>query len=292
MDSLNCTPLELTENRDFVHGLFERRLASGEIELPLLPEVAIRVARINMTDRSNAAQLTDIINADATLTAHVLRIVAAAGRRPATPINTLRHAVTWLGFEVVANTALTLALQGKMLNIPGQHQKARRLWRHSLASALWSRQVALRVGQDAGLSYLCGLLHEIGKPVTLSTVHELSLRAHVKLSFEEYDMLVATFHRHVGELVVRKWGLPAAVAAAATQWESYAEAGEYRTICNVVNAGHRLADFMLGDSLPLARDLLPEDPVFLDLGPDAAGGGSLLDAAGQAGAELDSFLPP
>ena len=78
----------------------------------------------------------------------------------------MQQAVAWLGFDEVSSIAFTLAVQGKILNVHGQYYKARRLWRHSLASALWSRHLALMLARDPGVYYLCGLLHGIGKPVT------------------------------------------------------------------------------------------------------------------------------
>ena len=156
-----------------VHGLLERCLISDELAVPMLPEVAFRVVRSAPGGFVNAQQLAEIINADPALTMHVLRIANSAANRPASPIVTLAHAVAWLGFEEVANIAFTLALQGKMLDVKGQQHKARRLWRHSLASALWSRQLAHMLAKEAGMCYLCGLLHNIGKVVTLGAVHEL-----------------------------------------------------------------------------------------------------------------------
>src|SRR5271166_4706669 len=54
-----------SSNCDFVHGLLEARLSSGEFVVPLLPEVAVRVVR--MRDSMNAQQLADTINADPAL---------------------------------------------------------------------------------------------------------------------------------------------------------------------------------------------------------------------------------
>ncbi len=54
-----------------------------------------------------------------------------------------------------------------MLDVKGQQHKARRLWRHSLASALWSRQLAHMLARETDMCYLCGLLHNVGKVVTL-----------------------------------------------------------------------------------------------------------------------------
>ena len=294
-DLLTNLPGELPSklgNCEIIHGLLERCLHSEELAVPLLPEVAVRVVRAGPKSSTNAQQLADIIAADPALTMYVLRIAASAAKRPALPIVSLQHAVAWLGFDEVANIAFTLALQGKMLDVKGQQHKARRLWRHSLASALWSRQLAHMLAQETGLCYLCGLLHNIGKVVTLGAVHDLAVSGGKKLSGEEYDQLIETFHRHVGERVITTWALPSPVLTVTSQWEAYASAGAARFESNVVNVAHRLADFTLLESTQLARDLLVADPAFLDLGFCAADGAPLFDAAAAISAELDRYLAP
>jgi HD-like signal output (HDOD) protein len=207
-------------NCGIVHDLLEEHLARGDFVVPMLPEVAVKVVRTGTRDSINAQRLSDIIASDPTLTMHVLRIAASAANRAATPIASLPHAVAWLGFDEVANIAFTLALQGKMLDVPGQQRKARRLWRHSLASALWSRQLALMVARETGLSYLCGLVHNIGKSVTLGAAHELARQTGATLSGEDYERLVGTFHREVTARVVKTWHLPPPILMVVTRWEA------------------------------------------------------------------------
>jgi HD-like signal output (HDOD) protein len=279
-----------SDNCEFVHGLLERYLAGDELAVPMLPEVAIRVVRSGPNDPTNARQLADIINADPALTMHVLRIAASAAKRPASPIVSLAHAVAWLGFDEVANIAFTLALQGKMLDVKGQQHKARRLWRHSLASALWSRQLAHMLAREAGMCYLCGLLHNIGKVVTLGAVHDLAERAGTKLAGEEYDRLIETFHRHMGARVVTAWALPSPVLTVTSQWEAYAAAGPARFESNVVNVAHALADFTLLESMPPALDLLVTNAAYRDLGLTPEDGAALFDSAAAIDAELDRYL--
>lgn len=275
-----------------LHGLLERCLANDELVLPLLPEVAVRVVRAGPKGSTSARQLADIISADPVLTMYVLRIAASAAKRPASPIVSLPHAVAWLGFDEVANIAFTLALQGKMLDVKGQQHKARRLWRHSLASALWSRQLAHMLAQETGMCYLCGLLHNIGKVVTLGAVHELAQHAGKKLTGGDYDRLIETFHRHIGARVVSAWSLPSPVLTVTSQWEAYAAAGSARFESTVVNVAHRLADFTLLESTQLARDLLVTDAAYRDLGLTAADGEPLFDSAAAINAELDRYLAP
>jgi HD-like signal output (HDOD) protein len=277
---------------EILHGLLERCLANDELGVPLLPEVAVRVVRAGPKGSTSARQLADIISADPALTMYVLRIAASAAKRPASPIVTLPHAVAWLGFDEVANIAFTLALQGKMLDVKGQQHKARRLWRHSLASALWSRQLAHMLAQETGMCYLCGLLHNIGKVVTLGAVHELAQRTGKKLTGADYDRLIETFPRPIGARVVSAWQLPSPVLTVTSQWEAYAAAGSARFESTVVNVAHRLADFTLLESTQLARDLLVTDAAYRDLGLAAADGEPLFDSAAAINAELDRYLAP
>jgi HD-like signal output (HDOD) protein len=277
---------------EIVHGLMEQCLAREELVVPMLPEVAVRVVRAGPKGSTNARELADIISADPALTMYVLRIAASAAKRPASPIVSLPHAVAWLGFDEVANIAFTLALQGKLLDVKGQQHKARRLWRHSLASALWARQLAHMLAQETGMCYLCGLLHNIGKVVALGAVHDLAQRAGKKLTGVDYDRLVETFHRHIGARVVGAWPLPSPVLIVTSQWEAYAAAGSARFESNVVNVAHRLADFTLLESTQLARDLVVTDAAYRDLGLTAADGEPLFDSAAAINSELDRYLSP
>ena len=283
--------LDTSENCEFIHALFEQRLVRGEFEVPMLPEVAVRIMRIDAADAPSARRLADIITADPSLAMHVLRVAASAANRPATPIASLAHAVAWLGIPAVANIAFTLALQGRMLNVPGQHQRARRYWRHALASALWSRHLSEMLARDPGEAYLCGLLHQIGKPATLAAIHDLALRARSKLGAEDYERLVETFHRPVGSRLIEAWRLPRIVADAAARWEAYAQAEDARQVCNIVSLAHRLADIALDDMTEFARDLLPQDPAFTDLGFEPIDAVALFDAAGSIGSDLALYLP-
>lgn len=279
------------DNRALVHSVLEQRLTEGTLDLPLLPEVAMRVMRLSAGEHSSAGQLAAIIHADPALTMYVLRVAASAAKRPSEAILSLHHAVTWLGFDEVANIAFTLALQGKMLNVPGQNHRARQLWRHALASALWARELATRTGGDAGRSYLCGLLHAIGKPATLRAVHEIARGVGTKLANEDYDELIETFFRHVGADMIRAWGLPEAVAVTAMHWEAYESAGAWRPDCRLVQAAHCLADHSLSDSVSLARELLMATPAFVELGLESVAAVSLFEAAGAVHTELDGYLP-
>jgi HD-like signal output (HDOD) protein len=275
-----------------VRGLVEQYVGGNQMVIPTLPDVAVRVVRSATKNSGSAHTLAEIIHADRALTEYVLRIASSAAKRPALPITSLQHAIAWLGLDDVANIAFTLALQGKMLHVDGQHRKARRLWRHSLASALWARQLADTLARETGLCYLSGLLHNIGKAVTLGAVHDVAQRAGLVLAGSEYDLLIDIFNRDVGKRVVSAWALPPPVPAVVARWDSYASAGVVRWESNVVNVAHKLADYTLHEPSMLTRELLVMDQGYRDLGLSAQDAESLFDSSAAINAELDRYLSP
>jgi HD-like signal output (HDOD) protein len=280
------------DSLDAVRCLVEQHIARDQLVIPTLPRVAVRVVRSGTKNSGNAHVLADIIHADPALAQYVLRIACSAAKRPSMPITSLQHAIAWLGLDDVANIAFTLALQGKMLHVEGQHRKARRLWRHSLASALWARQLCALQSRETGVGYLCGLLHDIGRAVTLGAVHDVAQRAGLTLAGNEYDRLIDIFHRDVGKRVIFAWALPAPVPAVAARWESYASAGAVSWESNVVNLAHKLADFTLHEPCMLTRELLVLDQGYRDLGFLDQDAESLFDSTADINAELDRYLSP
>jgi len=277
---------------DEVRGLVEDYLARGELAIPELPDVAVRVVRKGTENTGNAHRLAEIIQADPALAQYVLRIAASAAKRPASHIVSLQHAVAWLGIDEVANIAFTLALQSRMLDVKGQQRKARRLWRHSLASALWSRQLAHTFARETGVCYLGGLLHNIGKVVTLGAVHEVAQRAERPLAGSEYDCLIETFNRDVGSRVISAWALPPPLPSVIRGWQNYRSAGDFQWESNAVNVADKLADFTLLEPTMLTRELLVLDQGYRDLGLSAQDGDPLFDSAADINLEMDRYLSP
>jgi len=281
----------MRDNGDIVHQLLEQQLQAGAPGIPMLPEVAVRVMRLSADPHANAERLAALVKVDVALSAALLRVANGVTRRPVEPIRSLQQAIAWLGLDETASLAFALVVQGRLLNIPGQNQAVRRLWRHALASALWARQLAQRVAYDPNLCYLCGLLHEVGKPLVLALAHDIATGAQLQLTLPQYSRLVETFWRPLGAAAAAAWSLPAPVAATMAHWEAYAAAGDLRIECNIVALAHRLADQTLADASAIAHELLAAEPVYLDLGLEPPDAMMLADAAGAVSTEVAAYFP-
>jgi HD-like signal output (HDOD) protein len=268
-----------------VRTLLRTHLSRDTFSLPDLPEIAVRI--VESRESANAQQLAKVIKSDRGMTLYVLRIAGSAPNRAVMPIASLPHAIAWLGLDEVANVAFTRALQSRMLDVPGHQRKARRLWRYSLASALWSRQLALALRRETGLCYLCGLLHGIGKAVTLRAAHDLASLSARSLADIEYDELLEEFHREVAARVAVRWRLPEPVVEVATRWDDCA-AGEAPLERGIVELAHRLADSTTqGCALPTR-----ETGEFRRLGLSAEQADWVLGSGRGIVAELDRYLAP
>jgi HD-like signal output (HDOD) protein len=253
-------------NYEFIRGLFVGQMMRGELDLPMLPEIAARVVAVAGSPDADASGLARLITGDQALAAHVMRVAKSAIYQPRHSIESLQHAISWLGMAEVSDIAFTVAVQGKLLNVPGQKARVQKMWKQAVGTAQWARLVADTAGCQGEPSYLAGLLHEIGKPAALQAIAELSRRAATPLSDEEVDALVAEFHAAVGTHLAASWKLPDAVVSVVGGWHNWAEATERKDACATVYLAHHLAEHMLANSGSLAADALAADPVAAHFG--------------------------
>ena len=254
------------DNLEFVRGVFHALITRCELHLPVLPEVAARVVAVAGSPDTESASLARLIVGDQSLAAHVMRVATSAINQPRQRIESLQHAISWLGIAVISDIAFTVAVQGKLLNVPGQKARVRVMWKQAVATALWARVVAESLGSRGDASYLSGLLHEIGKPACVQALVELSNRTSTPLSDEEFDALIAEFHVEVGAQLAASWHLPANVVAVVRDWRRWSEAAEERDSCAIVHLAHHLAEHMTAKSELLAAEALSADPAAAHLG--------------------------
>ena len=258
--------LAAAENLEFVRGLFLALIKRGGLQLPVLPEIAARVVAAAGNPETDSSALARLIISDQSLAVHVMRVATSAINQPRHRIESLQQAISWLGMAIISDIAFTVAVQGKLLNVPGQKARVRTMWRHAVATALWARVVAEQLGYKADASYLSGLLHEIGKPACVQAIVELSRRTSTPLTDPEFDALIAEFHVEVGAQLAASWRLPENVVAVVRDWRVWSEAPEGRETCAIVHLAHELADHMAANSGELAIDTLAADPAAAHLG--------------------------
>ncbi len=256
------------------HAVVRRELASlldyGRLELPMLPENAARVVALAGSADANALGLARLIASDQALAARVMKVARSAAYQPSSPINSLQHAIAWLGLGEIADIAFTAAVQGRLLAIPGQRPRAMHMWQVAVACAIWSREVAAMARKYSEVIYLCGLLHDIGKPVALLAASDLAGKLGVRLEDEAFEALVHEFHAPLGLLLAQRWKLPEPVSACIRSWPDPSAATEHGDVVRVVHVAHHVAELVSAQGAELARQALGTNPVLdeINIGPD------------------------
>ena len=205
---------------DFVRQL-ARALSDGSFELPAFPDVALRVREaLNDADVS-VDKIARIVLSEPVLSARLLRIAnSAMMRRGSLEVTDVRMAISRLGFEMVRNTAVSLAVDSAFK--PPAHGPLRRqienTRRHSVRVAVLSYVLAKRLadGVKPDEAMLTGLLHAIGRFYIL-----MRAEAFPEL-FEHPDVLeglLHDWHPGVGRAIVEAWGFPDGIAVAVDEHE-------------------------------------------------------------------------
>jgi putative nucleotidyltransferase with HDIG domain len=190
----------------------ERRIAARALELPVLPEVATRVMTMTAEEGCSMVALAGVIRRDPAMASHFLRIANSPAYRPTSPVVTLQQALARLGTAQIRQMALLITCKGRVFSVPGYEGEVRALFQHSLASALFAQEIARARRWNVEEAFLCGLLHDVGRPVLLQLVVDVQRELRLKAPFEIVEALCAAHHARVGSELLTHWGLPAQVA--------------------------------------------------------------------------------
>jgi HD-like signal output (HDOD) protein/ActR/RegA family two-component response regulator len=197
-----------------------RKMVGRIGQLPAMPKTYGRLQAALSQPAVTAAQIGDIVNADAALASKVLQITNSAFFRLRKPMVRIKDAVTYLGFATIRNLVLSAEIvsqwstpQALSAIDPEQLQKHAQF----AAAACKSLAGGRATPDDA---WLAGLLHDIGYwvliqecPNELAQAIELSRSQHLPL-FECERQTTGATHAQIGAYLLGLWGLPYAIVEA------------------------------------------------------------------------------
>ncbi len=229
-------------------------------EMPVFARTVAALRHIIGDDRASASALAQVILKDAPMTAKVLRLANSAYFNHSNQaVSTVSRAIVVLGFDPVAELALSVALIDSLLagGLRGRiHVEMARSF-HAAVQARWA--VRRRGESQAEEVFIAALLSRVGEMAfwcfggeQARVLERCMSQAH--LSEEEAQQVVLGFSlRHLSAGLVREWRL-GALAAAALDGDTRSRGPE-----RAVRLGQRLALAAEGGwSAPVARQVLRE----------------------------------
>ena len=197
-----------------VRAELEARLSVGSLELPLLPGVAMEITSAAGKDDVDARTIADLLKRDAALSAHVLRIVNSPLYSPRAQIVSLQQAVGRVGAIKIREIALIVACKTGVFKARGYEKEIDDVFRHCVGTALFAQEIARNTRNNVEDAFLCGLLHDVGRPVLLQALLTLLREAKLGASREAVLGLVSELHEAAGSALAKAWTLPDTVVAA------------------------------------------------------------------------------
>lgn len=203
-------PIELMDSNGTDAALyweFHEAIREDRLELPSMPDIAVRIARVVHDSRSDSHAIAHAIEADPTIAARIISVVNSAAYRGQHVIDSLPEAVTRLGREVTHNLVVSFAL-GKLFHSRYKplQQRMASLWKHaSYVAPICHELASVTPGLEPDQALLCGLLHNIGALVILGAARG---RPELAENPDQLDQAIDGLKSEIGAMVLRKWAFP------------------------------------------------------------------------------------
>ncbi len=255
----------MSENEQFRFvSLLALELENGDITLPSLPDVVLKIRKMLESDDCDFEQVSQAISVDPVLVSRLFVFANSAYyNRANVEIETLDGAIGRLGFEVVRNTAMSLAM--KQLYASEKHSHAAKhlkaVWAHGMKLSCMAFAIAKsRSNLNHETAFLCGLMNEVGKLYIITKAEEFP---DFMGDQKQFESVMEEWNAQVSKSIIESWGFSEEMAKSADP-EHYLDpdpesAPRLVDIVVVAKAMVDLSDEKL-------EEVAEEDPSFIKLG--------------------------
>jgi len=225
--------------------------------MPHFSDSLFKLMKLGDGAECSADSVIDVIKYDDRLTALVLKMVNSADFGLRVPVDSVKAAVTMLGFKriyEVAQEVYTKMYLGKPLN---GYESASGIWQHSVRTAIASAELAFfaKTPIDGEKAFTAGILHDIGKSVLSEFLGSTATQFVAAIDKEKYkdyleaeDASLGTNHSEVGEALAREWHLPEYICQSIKYHHRPSEAPEeYRAYAFTIHLGDIIAMLSCSD---------------------------------------------
>ena len=156
----------------------------------------------------------------------------------------------------IADVAFAACMGPKLFKAPSYSTLIEGIWHESLATGLWAREIARSLRRNVEVSFLCGLLHQVGRPVVLQAIQELLGPA--LDAAPAPDAVAGLLDVHgpaAGLAVAAAWNLPELVTETIGHVHDFSAAPRNVELVAMVSAARAFAGQSLAEGEPDAEAL-------------------------------------
>ena len=183
-------------------------IESGNFELPVLPDVCSRLLALCSDANWTAKELTECIRSDQSMTTHLLRVANSTMYGGDTPTVSLHQAISRLGINRIREIVIVISCKIRLFEVEGYEDEVLDSFRMSLAAATYSQELARILRRNVEDAFLCGLLHDIGRPILLQKLVDIQKRDGKTTSRQNCISLIDEWRIPMARRVIEHWNLP------------------------------------------------------------------------------------
>jgi len=176
----------------------------------------MRVTRLINDSNTKMSEIAMAISSDVSLTTDLLRLVNSVTFALASPCRSIADAVKLVGIRGIKNMVLSVSSVNHLQGLGGDSQKA--LFMHAYRVAFYSYNLARNFcASERDIiddSYICGLLHDMGKlvfatahPGFIDNIRDICRQRNISQDIFE-KLLAGVNHSEIGALIAEKWNFP------------------------------------------------------------------------------------
>jgi len=214
--------------------------------IPAFPPIVLRLLDLLSRDNVEIRELVRLISADPALSAQILRVANSPLFGFRSQIDSLQSALVVLGLQRIRALSMTVATANHMKAVL-HIEELSRCWRHMLACALLSEELAHSCAITDDRAYTAGLLHDVGRlGLLLAYPDEYAqiLRNADRNALELLDVEREAFgmdHCEAGRTLAGQWNLPPDFQIVAARHHD-PQANFEADLLSIVHLGCKLAD--------------------------------------------------
>jgi HD-like signal output (HDOD) protein len=185
------------------------------------PPVYHKLHQAMQDQDTSFSDFSDIISADPSLAARLLRIANSPFYGLSSKVETIVHALGIIGIDQLTELALATIMVNQFKGIDKDLVNMQSFWMHSIGCGLAARTIAKNMGErHIEPYYTASMLHDIGSLIIYKEIPDKARKILTRckseglsLSTVEAEVLGFT-HAEVGAIVFTKWGLPGSLIEA------------------------------------------------------------------------------
>ena len=196
------------------------RMISSLGELPSSPKIVTAVMEMTSDPDSDIRHVEKLISADQAMSARLLRLSNSSFYGQRKTVATLHQAIIIIGFYTLRSLVVAASVHSMYKN-KDDNSVEKKLWEHSLTTALACRKIAQKLGHHhLEEIFMAGLLHDIGKLVMNQKMAKNYENLCTKVENEQLNFIdvekseFGFSHCEVGSLLMSKWNLPSGLSNA------------------------------------------------------------------------------